>query len=84
MELDDKNCDKLANTPTGPYFNGGLVRMRASGKFYYFSTRNNNFSNRGQKGIITVTGGRFSSANSNTMGIMALLSVLLACLMFLL
>jgi len=32
-----------------------LVPMRAAGTFNYMSTRNNNFTNRSQKGVITVS-----------------------------
>ena len=32
------------------YFDGGLVRMNSIGSHYYMNTRNNNFSNRSQKG----------------------------------
>lgn len=49
----DTNCAKL-NAAATPYFDGGLVRMNQTGKFTYMSTRNNNFSNRTQKGQITV------------------------------
>jgi hypothetical protein len=52
-ERDIQNCMKLNNAPT-PYFDGGLIQMRKTGTFKYFSTRNNNFSNRSQKGIIVV------------------------------
>eukprot|EP00161_Ancyromonas_sigmoides_P017967 TRINITY_DN4934_c0_g1_i2.p2 TRINITY_DN4934_c0_g1~~TRINITY_DN4934_c0_g1_i2.p2 ORF type:complete len:663 (-),score=386.42 TRINITY_DN4934_c0_g1_i2:120-2036(-) len=38
-----------------PYYDAGLIRMRAEGTFNYLSTRNNNFSNRGQKARIVVT-----------------------------
>eukprot|EP01065_Artemidia_motanka_P051640 TRINITY_DN9137_c1_g1_i1.p1 TRINITY_DN9137_c1_g1~~TRINITY_DN9137_c1_g1_i1.p1 ORF type:complete len:1294 (+),score=214.62 TRINITY_DN9137_c1_g1_i1:70-3951(+) len=34
--------------------NGGLAQMRSPGKHHIMSTRNNNFSNRSQKGIIEV------------------------------
>jgi len=60
---DIQNCMKLNNAPT-PYFDAGLVKMRASGRFAYFSSRNNNFSNRSQKGLLIVNGGDFSSATS--------------------
>jgi hypothetical protein len=36
------------------YFDGGLVRMNTTGEFHFMSSRNNNFTNRGQKGGITV------------------------------
>jgi len=53
IEQLDANCAKL-NAAT-PYFDGGLVKMNQTGKFTYMSTRNNNFSNRTQKGQLTVT-----------------------------
>jgi len=62
---DIQNCMKLNNAPT-PYFDAGLVKMRASGRFAYFSSRNNNFSNRSQKGLLIVNGGDFSSAMTIT------------------
>lgn len=48
-----QNCFKLNAAPT-PYFNGGLIRMNKTGTFYYMSTRNNNFTNRSQKGSLNV------------------------------
>jgi len=53
QDQDDQNCFKL-NAPKAQYFNGGLVQMKNIGTYYYMSTRNNNFSNRSQKGIIVV------------------------------
>lgn len=50
---DKRNCMKLNAAPT-PYFDGGLVQMNKTGTFYYMSSRNNNFSNRGQKSILIV------------------------------
>ncbi|RYG68249.1 hypothetical protein EON64_05600 [archaeon] len=47
------NCAKL-NAKPHPYFDGGLIFMRKSGWFPFFSSRNNNFSNRQQIGIICV------------------------------
>jgi hypothetical protein len=52
-DQDENNCAKL-NAAKTPYFDGGLVRMNKTGTFYYTSTRNNNFSNRTQKGTLTV------------------------------
>jgi len=49
---DDRNCGKL-NAAT-PYFNGGLVKLNQTGTFHYMNTRNHNFSNRDQKGILYV------------------------------
>jgi plastocyanin len=53
IEQDVQNCQKLNAAPT-PYFNGGLVKMTATGTYYYMSTRNNNFTNRTQKGTLFV------------------------------
>jgi len=52
VEQDLQNCMKL--NAASPYFDGGLIRMNSTGTFYYMSTRNNNFSNRGQKGSISI------------------------------
>jgi len=51
-EQDVQNCMKL--NAASQYFDGGLVRMNLTGDFYYVSTRNNNFTNRGQKGAIHI------------------------------
>jgi len=51
-EQDTRNCGKLNAAPA--YFDGGLVKMNSTDTFYYMSTRNNNFSNRGQKAVLTV------------------------------
>jgi len=37
-----------------PYFDGGAVKMNKTGTFYYMNTRNHNFTNRDQKGILYV------------------------------
>jgi hypothetical protein len=47
------NCAKL-NAKPYPYFDGGIMFMRNSGWFPFFSSRNNNFSNRQQIGVICV------------------------------
>jgi hypothetical protein len=52
VETDVQNCMKLNAAPA--YFDGGLVKMNQTGTFYYMSSRNNNFSNRGQKGEIDI------------------------------
>jgi hypothetical protein len=52
-EEDVRNCGKL--NAASQYFNGGIVKMNQTGTFYYMSTRNHNFTNRDQKGIIYVT-----------------------------
>eukprot|EP01112_Ceratiomyxa_fruticulosa_P017518 TRINITY_DN5471_c0_g1_i1.p1 TRINITY_DN5471_c0_g1~~TRINITY_DN5471_c0_g1_i1.p1 ORF type:complete len:539 (-),score=114.10 TRINITY_DN5471_c0_g1_i1:150-1766(-) len=52
-EQDVRNCMKLNAAPTG-FFNGGVVKMSQTGTYHFMNTRNNNFSNRTQKGSITV------------------------------
>lgn len=47
-----QNCAKI-NAPKAQYFDGGLHEIKA-GTYHYMSTRNNNFTNRSQKGKITV------------------------------
>lgn len=64
-DKDTRNCGKLNSAPN-PYFDAGLVRVRTSGTFSYMSSRNNNFSNRGQKAQIIVNGGWFSAASRFT------------------
>ncbi len=63
VDQDSQNCMKLnygaeaGATPKGfdgRYFDGGLVKMNLTGNFYFMSSRNNNFSNRSQKGTIIV------------------------------
>lgn len=46
------NCAKL--NAADRYFDGGAIQMNLTGTFYYMSTRNHNFSNRDQKGVIYV------------------------------
>jgi hypothetical protein len=52
VETDPGNCMKL--NKADPYFDGGLIEMTKTGTFYFMSTRNNNFSNRTQKGVLIV------------------------------
>jgi hypothetical protein len=47
------NCAKM-NAKPYPYFDGGLMIMKKSGWFPYYSSRNNNFSNRQNIGVICV------------------------------
>jgi hypothetical protein len=49
---DPQNCATLNAAPA--YFNAGAVRINKTGTFYYMSTRNNDFSNRTQKGKLVV------------------------------
>jgi hypothetical protein len=53
-EQDEQNCMKLNAAPQ--YFDGGLVKMNTTNDdgYFYMSSRNNNFTNRDQKGIIYV------------------------------
>ena len=55
------NCAKM-NAKPYPYFDGGLVLMKKSGWYPYFSSRNNNFSNREQIAVICVGGGSVTCA----------------------
>lgn len=52
VDEDPTNCMKL--NAASAYFNGGLIQLNNTGTFYYMSTRNNNFSNRSQKGTMIV------------------------------
>jgi hypothetical protein len=52
-QADVRNCGKL-NADNAIYFDGGVIRMNKTGTYYYMNTRNHNFSNRDQKGIIYV------------------------------
>ena len=49
----DRNCMKLNAAPA--YVNLGLYKVGFEGRAYYMSSRNNNFSNRSQKGTIVST-----------------------------
>ena len=44
--------NQLNNAPAS--FHGNLIRFKKEGTYHYMSTRNNAFSNRAQKGDITV------------------------------
>eukprot|EP01089_Gocevia_fonbrunei_P018809 TRINITY_DN6465_c0_g5_i1.p1 TRINITY_DN6465_c0_g5~~TRINITY_DN6465_c0_g5_i1.p1 ORF type:complete len:635 (-),score=154.30 TRINITY_DN6465_c0_g5_i1:77-1981(-) len=55
IDRDPKNCAKL--NAASRYFNGGLHKItnhHAWSNYYYMSSRNNNFTNRSQKGSILV------------------------------
>merc|ERR1712150_213040 len=49
-DVDGELDNQLNNAPAS--FHGNLIRFKQSGKHYFMSTRNNNFSNRAQKGDI--------------------------------
>jgi plastocyanin len=51
-DQDAQNCAKL-NGPV-QYYDAGPVRMTKTGTYYYMSTRNNDFTNRSQKGILNI------------------------------
>ena len=61
---DENNCAKL-NSAKYPMFDGGLKKLDKQGTFHYMSTRNNNFSNRSQKGttVVTAKGATTRTAN---------------------
>jgi hypothetical protein len=82
-DQDPTNCGKL-NQINIPYFDGGLVQMRASGTFNFICTRNNNFSNRSQKGRLTVVGGWFAGASTVSVSAVTLLFSLAVALFMLL
>lgn len=52
VDQNDQNCMVL--NAADARFDGGLVKMTDIGSYSYMSTRNNNFSNRSQKGHIKV------------------------------
>jgi len=54
MANDVQNCFIL-NGNNANYFDGGLVKMTSGGTFAYMSSRNNAFTNRSQKGFVTVS-----------------------------
>jgi len=49
------NCAKM-NAKPYPYFDAGVMKASVEGKHSFFGSRNNNFSNRDQTGIICVRG----------------------------
>jgi hypothetical protein len=48
----DTNCYKL--NAASQLFDAGLIQMNNTGNYYYVSSRNNSFTNRGQKGTMNV------------------------------
>jgi hypothetical protein len=68
-ERHPRNCAKMNanmddNGQRTPYFDAGLVKMNKAGRFPYMSTRNNNFSNRNQKGSMCVASGNTGKCES--------------------
>lgn len=77
-----KNCGKLSGAKT-PYFDGGLFLPGPPGKYGYFSTRGNSFSNRNQQGMLIVQSGLVTSGLVSVvlvggLGLLALAGVLFA------
>lgn len=65
VDEDSRNC--LLLNAADAYFDGGLVLLDRLGTFHYMCTRNNNFSNRLQKGtIVVLTATNESSLSSQT------------------
>lgn len=54
-EQNARNCGKL--NPIGPYYDAGLNKLTRAGSWAVQSTRENNFSNRSQKGEVIVHDG---------------------------
>lgn len=79
---DVRNCAKLSGVKQ-PYFDAGLLQFKANGIHHYVSTRNNNFSNRQQKGTILVYGGDFNAANARVMRTSLFAVMLLVLALFL-
>ena len=52
----------------GTYFDLGLRQITSSGVSHYMCTRNNNFSNRDQKGEIVVAENQFNDKNIGSEG----------------
>jgi len=72
------NCGKL--NMMAQHFDAGLVQFNTAGVSYnYLSTRNNNFSNRSQKGVLTVNtaGAALTQAQSAAVGVGAAAAVAL-------
>ena len=63
------NCAKL-NAKPFPYFDGGVMVARRPGTYAYFSSRNNNFSNRDQTGVVCVRGDGEACALDATTGVL--------------
>jgi hypothetical protein len=80
-KLDNQNCMKLGCSKT-PYFDGGLMKMRVTGRFAYMGTRNNNLSNRSQKGIIIVGGAKFADSSKSQFSLILLTVVIVLKFLF--
>ena len=58
----DAMQQQLNNAPAS-YF-GHVLKFNKAGVFFYICTRNNNFTNRSQKGVLTVTAWWFLPGNN--------------------
>jgi hypothetical protein len=80
-----QNCGKLNQAPNRfpPNPEDGLISPRA-GTYYYYSTRNNNFSNRSQKAMISVSGGGLTAAEiaAITVGVVAAVGLMVGGFLF--
>ena len=47
------NCAKM-NAKPFPYFDGGIMVLKKNGVFPFYSSRNNNFSNREQLAVLCI------------------------------
>lgn len=53
VEMKQEQFNQLLNNAPAS-FEGAVLRFRESKTYYYICTRNNNFTNRSQKGMLTV------------------------------
>ena len=58
---------QLDNAPAS--FHGNIVQFPI-GKYYYICTRNNNFSNRAQKGFLRISNGTITRTENTSKGTM--------------
>ncbi|KAJ3341685.1 hypothetical protein HDU93_004319 [Gonapodya sp. JEL0774] len=70
---DNMNCKQLNAAPA--YVNVGLVRMDNTGVFNLMSTRNDAFTNRDQKGTVTVTTDAVTAGASVAIGAGGLITI---------
>jgi hypothetical protein len=54
VETKPTTLQQLLNNAS-PSFEGAILRFPTAGKYYYICSRNNNFTNRSQKGQLTVS-----------------------------
>lgn len=71
-EREPTNCMKLNGAKT-PYFDAGSLKAGKRGAYAFMSTRNNNFSNRGQKAHLLISKGGMGAGG--VVGIVAAVGV---------